>query len=71
MFQSLFSSYFNIFALLLSLCCGTEKEHPGFNSQQILILLKQPLRLIGPVLQPLRWCCVDCMIHHERDVREE
>ena len=23
------------------------------------------------VLQPLRWCCVDCMIHHERDVREE
>jgi len=24
-----------------------------------------------PVLQPLRWCCVDCVIHHERDVREE
>jgi len=23
------------------------------------------------LLQPLRWCCVDCMIHHERDVREE
>jgi len=23
------------------------------------------------VLQPLRWCCVDCAIHHERDVREE
>jgi len=23
------------------------------------------------VLQPLRWCCVDCVIHHERDVREE
>ena len=23
------------------------------------------------VFQPLRWCCVDCMIHHERDVREE
>jgi len=23
------------------------------------------------MLQPLRWCCVDCMIHHERDVREE
>jgi len=22
-------------------------------------------------LQPLRWCCVDCVIHHERDVREE
>jgi len=23
------------------------------------------------VLQPLWWCCVDCMIHRERDVREE
>jgi len=22
-------------------------------------------------LQPLRWCCVKCVIHHERDVREE
>jgi len=23
------------------------------------------------VLQPLRWRCVDCVIHHERDVCEE
>jgi len=23
------------------------------------------------MLQPLRWCCVGCVIHHERDVREE
>ena len=23
------------------------------------------------VLQPLRWCCVECAIHHERNVREE
>ena len=23
------------------------------------------------VVQPLRWCCVDCVIHHEPDVREE
>jgi len=23
------------------------------------------------LLQPLWWCCVDCVIHHERDVREE
>ena len=23
------------------------------------------------VLQPLQWCCVDCVIHHERDVGEE
>jgi len=23
------------------------------------------------MLQPLWWCCVDCVIHHERDVCEE
>jgi len=23
------------------------------------------------LLQPLRWCCVDCVIHHKRDVHEE
>jgi len=23
------------------------------------------------LLQPLRWCYVECVIHHERDVREE
>jgi len=28
------------------------------------------MRVIG-VLQPHRWCCVECVIHHERDVREE
>ena len=25
----------------------------------------------GMLLQPLRWHCVDCVIHHKRDVREE
>ena len=25
----------------------------------------------GILLQPLRWCCVDYMIHHERDMRYE
>jgi len=23
------------------------------------------------LLQPLRWRCVECVVHHERDVREE
>jgi len=23
------------------------------------------------LLQPLWWCCVKCVVHHERDVREE
>ena len=31
--------------------------------------LQQQMRRV--VLQPLRWCCVDCVIHHERDVGEE
>jgi len=25
----------------------------------------------GMLLQPLRWRCVECVIHHEQDVREE
>jgi len=25
----------------------------------------------GMLLQPLQWCCVECVIHHERDVRQE
>jgi len=25
----------------------------------------------GMLLQPLQWCCIDCVIHHEWDVREE
>jgi len=25
----------------------------------------------GMLLQPLRWCCLDWVIHHEQDVREE
>ena len=25
----------------------------------------------GMLLQPLRWHCIDCVIHHERDVHKE
>jgi len=28
-------------------------------------------KMEGMLLQPIRWRCVDCVIHHERDVREE
>ena len=27
--------------------------------------------IVKALLQPLRWCSVDCVIHHERDMREE
>ena len=36
-----------------------------------LKLIKTFNRSHMTVLQPLRWYCVDCVIHHERDVREE
>jgi len=32
---------------------------------------KYYLKNIVQLLQPLRWCCVDCVIHRKRDVREE
>ena len=34
-------------------------------------LQQQSSQTLLILLQPLRWCCVDCVIHHERDVREE
>jgi len=43
---------------------SAEKEHAKrFASQSRWFIMA--------LLQPLRWCCVDCVIHHERDVREE
>jgi len=33
--------------------------------------IKRSRLCLSPLLQPLRGCCVDCVIHHERDVREE
>jgi len=31
------------------------------------------ISMTGPkvVLQQVSWCCVECAIHHERDVRKE
>ena len=34
-------------------------------------LPKMKRQFLLALLQPLRWRCVDCVIHHERDVREE
>jgi len=34
---------------------------------KLMVLYKKEM----VVLQPLRWRCVDCVIHHGRDVREE
>ena len=54
-----------------------------FTSQSFLILRNKiqqqcmtnaatvPIWKHKSVLQPLQWCCVECVIHHERDVRKE
>jgi len=43
----------------------------NFNKSQTVLKIGQ--KQVKPIvlLQPLWWCCVDCVIHHERDVREE
>ena len=43
--------------------------HRFHGGKKVLIVSCTWLRLI--LLQPFRWCCVDCVIRHERDVREE
>jgi len=37
----------------------------------ITLLLLVRAIYIWVLLQPLRWCCVDCVVYHERDVHEE
>ena len=46
---------------------STHHHRRGCNSQHQWTLFSKSV----DVLQPLRWCCVECVNHHERDVREE
>ena len=48
---------------------GGEKHRGGENAQPLIDDWVNFSVLL--LLQPLRWCCVDCVIHHEQDVREE
>jgi len=50
--------------VLFETSCNTMRWLQG----SAIIILHQTR---GVLLQPLGWCCVDCVIHHERDVREE
>jgi len=45
--------------------CGVQPSHKGRAIGAVRCKKE------GMLLQPLRWCCVDCVIHHERDVHEE
>ena len=44
--------------------CGSS----GFPPLSLFVMVMLKGRLL---LQPLQWCCVDGVIHHERDVHEE
>ena len=46
-------------------------ERRYLKQNSVIRLKSNSLVLLQMLLQPLRWCCVDCVIHHERDVREE
>jgi len=49
---------------------GVQPSHKEHRSH--VLCVKAELRTTSTSWsQPLRWCCVDCMIHHEWDVREE
>jgi len=49
-------------------CGGRDKFRPSHKERAIGVV---PCKKEGMLLQPLQWCCADCVIHHERDVREE
>ena len=46
-------------------------HHQLRNKEDCLIVLSFTIISDMLLLQPLWWCCVDCVIHHEWDVREE
>jgi len=52
---------------------STTLRSPGHHIGKPYCLHIKALHIITQLvlLQPLRWCYVDCAIHHERDVREE
>ena len=43
----------------------------GQNGCFLKTLWPKSKNVLSMVLQPLRWCCVKRVIHHERDVVEE
>jgi len=51
-------------------CKGNRPVVPSITYVPILVFTNRNNDSLY-VLQPLQWCCVDCVIHHERDVREE
>jgi len=63
--------YPNVFIALRVMLRCPNTVASGEMSFTKLKLIKTFNRSHMTVLQPLRWCCVDCVIHHERHVHEE
>jgi len=52
------------------ICCFAKKL-PILNIKIFHASLPIDYKIYVTLLQPLRWRCVECVIHHERHVREE
>ena len=61
LFPNVLTSFFETYRWISWKIFYDDRSYPGQETDPCYILL----------LQPLRWCCVDCVIHHERDVCEE
>jgi len=62
----------SVFPIATKWCCDQDVEvvlSSAFYKAHALGVVRYNKK--GMLLQPLRWCCVDCVMHHERDVREE
>ena len=49
--------------------CGGRAEFRPSHKERAICVVR--CKKEGMLLQPLRWCCVDCVIHHQQDVREK
>jgi len=58
---------FLLFVSTMQPCCWKWTVASGLVFKKI----PDPNKTQNLVLQPLRWCCAECAVHHERNVREE
>jgi len=60
------------FPIAIKWCCDQDvKVVPGATFAEKCIIRAVHCKKEGMLLQPLHWRCVECAIHHERDVRKE
>ena len=58
------------FPIATKFCCDQDvKMVPGATFKKECAIGAVRCKKEGMLLKPLSWCCIDCAIHHERDVR--